>query len=352
MTETWREAWSALAGDGLLNMALPKEYGGQDRPLLECLERLQSWGETTQDLGRALGLGAQLWPMQMPILEFGSQAQKQALLPGLADGHLTCCHAITEANSGSNALALSTRAEPCEAGYRINGEKVLIGMAPVADFAFLFATLDPAKGPWGVTAFLVDLTSPGIARGPNQRKMGSNTLPFGSLTFEDVEVPASALLGREGGGAAIFTRSLDWERRFIFAPFVGAMKRQLRDAIAFAKSRKIDPDHAIEAHQSVSNRLADMRLRYETAQLMLGKAAQEVVSDTRNEATAALTKLHLSEAFLANSQDALRIQGGQGYLEGSPAEQDLREAHGAVLYGGTSDIQRNIIARSQSLKGL
>lgn len=341
----WRPLWQASAAAGVFGLALPAAYGGAGHSVLDSVRVLHRLGEGCRDNGMLLAIGGQLWAMQMSILEFGSEAQKIRILPEMVKGALICAHAVTEADSGSDSMAMKTRAEKTADGYRLNGDKVWIGMGPVADIAQVFAVTDPARGPWGLSTFLVDLRSPGVTRGEVYDKTGHRTEPAGPISFADVDVPEDARLGPEGAGQSIFNRSIDWERRFIFAAHVGAMKRQLDACVAFAKGRQ-PGGTAIIRHQSVSNRLADMYTRWRTSQLMIEEAAREIDEGREDRTTPAAVKLHVSEALLANAMDAMRIGGGAHYLTGE-AERMLRDAAGVVTLGGTSDIQRKIIAALQ-----
>lgn len=341
--EDWRELWKKCAEYGLLGLAIPKEYGGSGLDIQTSVHILRELGYGCADGGLTLGLAAQIWSMQMPILEFGSETQKATYLPGLVSGDILCAHAVTEEQSGSDAMSLQTSATKVEGGYILKGTKTFIGMAPECDLAFVFATVNPEHGIWGISAFLVDSDFDGFIRRDQLHKLGTRTLPFGTLEFTDCFVPDRCLLGPQGSGNAIFNRSLEWERRFIFAPQVGAMERQLDECVDYAKSRTVFGD-AIHTNQSVSNRLADMKLRLETAQLMLWRAAWEADNNISNFSRAAATKLHLSEAYLASSTDAMRTFGARGYLEDAITARAVRDALGGISYGGTSDIQRMIIS--------
>lgn len=341
----WRPLWEATAKAGVFGLALPSAYGGAGHTVLDTVRALHRLGEGCRDNGMLLAIGGQLWAMQMSVHEFGSEAQKNSVLPEMVKGALLCAHAVTEAESGSDSMAMKTRAEKTADGYRLNGEKIWIGMGPVADIAQVFAVTDPTRGPWGLSTFLVDLRSAGVTRGEVYDKTGHRTEPAGPIRFSDVDVPDDARLGPEGAGQSIFNRSIDWERRFIFAAHVGAMKRQLDDCVAFAKTRQ-PGGTAIMQHQSVSNRLADMYTRWRTSKLMIEEAAREIDAGREDRTTPAAVKLHVSEALLANAMDAMRIGGGAHYLTGE-AERMLRDAAGAVTLGGTSDIQRKIIAALQ-----
>lgn len=338
----WRPLWDAAAAEGVLRLALPQEFGGMGHSLSDTVRMLHALGEGCRDNGLLLALNGQLWAMQMSVLEFGSAAQKAHWLPRLGDGSVVCAHAVTETASGSDAGSIATRAEKIGGGYRLNGEKVWIGMAPAADVAQVFAVTAPERGQWGVSAFLVDMATPGVRRMARHDKAGHRTVPAGGIAFENAEIPDEALLGREGAGHAIFNRSIDWERRFIFASHVGAMKRQIDEAVAFAKGRA-PGGKPIIGHQTVGNRLADMQLRHETARLMIENAAREIDAGRESRKTAPMVKLHVAEALLANALDAQRLYASSGYAMGE-SERMLRDMSGAITLGGTSDIQRLVIA--------
>jgi len=339
-----RDAWLACAAWGLQGLAIPKALGGSEQGGLEAgVQAMEAMGYGCEDLGLVFGLSAQMWTVMMPILEFGTDAQKARYLPGLCDGSMIGCHAVTEPGSGSDLFSLSTRAEPCEGGYLLTGKKHLITLAPIADMALLFATTDPAKGRWGVNGFLVDMHSPGITAGPTRDKMGLRTVPIGEITLEQCFVPSENRIGPEGGGFGITQRSLEYDRCCILAAHTGVMRRQLETTIAYARERR-QFDQPIGKFQSISNRIADMKLRLETGRLLLRDVAERMAAGKPAALQSAMLKLHLSEGFVASSMDAIRVHGGTGYLSDTGVERDLRDAMGGVLYAGTSDIQRNIIA--------
>ena len=345
----WRPLWQAIAGAGVLGLVLPAEYGGSDLPVLTAVRALHRLGEGCRDNGLLMAINGQLWAMQMSLLEFGDDAQKQAWLPRMVDGSVVCAHAVTEAEGGSNAMSMRTRAERTDAGYRLTGAKTWIGMAPVADVAQVFAITNPDHGAWGISAFLVEMDLPGVRRESRIDKAGHRTVPSGRIEFDEVDIPASALLGTEGAGQSIFNRSIDWERRFIFSSHLGAMKRQLDETIDFTQKRA-PGGVPIGRHQSVTNRLADMQVRYETSRLLIEKAAVEVDERREDRMTPPLVKLSVSEALLANAEAALRLRGGDGYASGE-TERMFRDMAGTVTLGGTSDIQRQIIAALQTARG-
>ena len=346
--DDWIGDWRRCAEFGLLAATVPEAHGGHGLDVTSAVVMLEALGEGCADNGLGLALNAQVWTVIQPILDFGTDAQKVHWLPGLADGSLRATDGVTEAASGSDALSLKTSAKAVEGGYVLNGEKVYAGLAPVCDLALVYASTAPDLGRWGLSAFLVSAEDKGFRRGTTQERMGLRTVPSGSLTFEDCFVPADRRLGEEGDGAAIFSSAAEWERALIFSSHVGSMARQLRECADFAQARHVYGD-AIANFQSVSNRLADMRVRLETSRLLLYRLAALKGRGEPAAMESAIAKLHISEAFLASSLDAMRIHGAKGYMSAEGIERDVRDSAGGVIYGGTSDIQRNIIA--SMLKG-
>lgn len=340
----WHDDYQRCAQQGLLGLYMPEEYGGQGHDVITAVLMLEALGQGCADNGLLLAVNALTWTVQEPILAFATPQQKARFLPPLCDGSMIGAHAITEEKAGSDAFAMTTTATRKDGGYLLNGEKSLIGMATLCDMVLLFATLDPGLKQWGVTAFLVETDREGVSLGPSQEKMGLRTMPFGKLSFNNVWIPEENRLGPEGAGASIFQHTMEWERSFILTSYVGSMQRQLDTCIRFSKEREVF-GQSIDGHQSVSNRLAEMKLRLETSRLLLYQAAWLKQQNQPAAMQAAMAKLHISEAFVASSTDAIRIHGGKGYLTAEQIERDLRDAMGSVIYSGTSDIQRQIIVR-------
>jgi alkylation response protein AidB-like acyl-CoA dehydrogenase len=251
---------------------------------------------------------------------------------------------MTEPDTGSDAYNLRTRAVRTGDGYVLNGTKMFVSNAPVADMAVVFATIDPSKGMWGITGFLVDVGTPGFSISRSIEKMGLRTSPMGELILQDCFVPLESRLGPEGTGARIFNHSMEWERSCILAGHLGVMERQLERSIEYARER-VQYHQPIGKFQSVANRIVDMKVRLETARLILYKVAWLKKMGKPTAMEAAMAKLYLSECFVQSGLDAIRTLGGYGYMTEFEVERDLRDAIGGTIYSGTSDIQRNIIAR-------
>jgi alkylation response protein AidB-like acyl-CoA dehydrogenase len=344
-----RDLWQKCADFGILGLAAPAEFGGHGPiDVFRSVVAMEGLGYGCPDTGLVLALNAQMWAVQSTLSLFGTTDQQHRYLPGLVDGSLLGCHALTEAGSGSDVFTMSTTAGRVEGGYVLNGRKRLVTLAPVADLAIVFASTDPARGKWGLTAFVVERRSEGYRASPNQSKMGLRTAPFGEITFTDCFVPEANRIGKEGAGFSICNHSLEYDRCCILSGKLGTMRRQLEQAVRFAKDRR-QFGKPIGEFQSVSNRIADMRLRIEISRLLLYRLAALKLRGKPTMLESSMLKLYLSEAFTASSLDAIRIGGGSAYLTDTGTERDLRDAVGGILYAGTSDIQRNIIAKLTGL---
>jgi alkylation response protein AidB-like acyl-CoA dehydrogenase len=339
-----RASWQKCAEFGILGLAIPEQFGGSATDILTTMLVMEGLGYGCRDNGLIFAMNAQMWSVQHPILAFGSETQKEKYLPGLCSGKLIGAHAMSEPDSGSDAYSLRARARRVDEGYVLNGTKMFVTNAPIADLALVFATVDPAKGLGGVTAFLVEKGTPGFKVSRNIEKMGLRTSPMGEVILEDCIVPVENRLGAEGAGSSIFNSSMEWERSCILGSHVGAMEHQLEVCISYARERR-QFGQAIGKFQSVANRIAEMKVRLETARLLLYKVAWLKQTGKPAIMEAALAKLYLSECFVQSSLDAIRTHGGYGYMTELEIERDLRDAVGGTLYSGTSDIQRMIIAR-------
>jgi alkylation response protein AidB-like acyl-CoA dehydrogenase len=343
-----RTLWARCAEFGIQGLPFPEEYGGGGADPLTTAFVMEALGSACRDGGLLFGINAQMWSVQMPLRTFGTPEQQRRYLAPLCAGTLIGAHGMSEPDSGSDAFALRTVAERRGGCYVLNGSKTFVTNAPVADLFLVFATVERAKGVLGVTAFLVERDSPGFRVGATIEKMGLKTSPMAEIVFEDCAVPAENLLGREGRGASIFNDSMEWERSCLPATILGAMGRQLDECVRYARERR-QFGKPIGEFQSVANRLVDMKVRLETARLMLYKAVWRKQQGRPAGGDAAMAKLYLSEAWVRSCLDAVQIHGGYGYTTEFEVERDLRDAVGGTLYSGTSEIQRAIIARQLGL---
>jgi alkylation response protein AidB-like acyl-CoA dehydrogenase len=344
----WREGYARCAKFGIPGLPVPAEYGGRGQDLPTTVAAMEALGEACTDTGMIFALNAALWTVTMPIVLFGSEAQKRRYLPGLCDGSRLGANGASEPEAGSDIFAIQTRAERRDDGWVLNGRKTWITAGPIADLFLCFATTDPSRGIMGISAFLIDRDAPGFRVVREIPKLGMKTVPMGELAFEDCRLPADALLGREGRGATIFNAAMVLERGAILASALGTMRRQLDRCIEHARSRK-QFGQPIGKFQSVSNRIVDMNLRLDASRLMVYRFADQHARGEDATVAASMAKLQVSESFAQNSLDTVRLFGAAGYIEETGIERELRDSVGGLIFSGTNDIQRNIIAQQLRL---
>ena len=345
--EFMRKNWQLCADFGMLSLSVPKQYGThtKDIDILSAILAMEGLGYGCRDNGLPFAMNAQMWTVQLPIAQFGTETQKETFLPKLTSGEWIACHALTEPEAGSDVFNMQTTATKVEGGYILNGKKHLITLGPVCDIALVFAITNPTLGKWGLSVFIVEKGTKGFETSLNKAKMGLRTVPIGDLIFTDCFVKEENRLGSEGAGWSITNHSLELDRCSVHASQIGAMERQLEASIAYVKQRK-QFGKSVGQFQSVSNRIAHMKLRLETSRLLLYKVAWLKSQGKSAMLESAMLKLQISESFVASSLDTIRNHGGYGYLTENEVERDLRDAVGGVIYAGTSDIQRNIIAKT------
>lgn len=341
--------WRRCAEIGLTGLAVPSSYGGGGADAVSVMAALEALGYGCRDNGLIFALGAHLWAGAMPITRFGSERQRRRYLPALCDGSLIIAHAASESEAGSDIGRLATTARCADGSYVLRGAKTFVTNAPVAGLLLVLATTDPARGFAGLCAFLVEREAPGLTVGPPTAKMGLHTAPMADVYLDDVRVPAEAILGRPGAGMAIFAATMRTERSFILAPAIGTMRRHLDQCLRYARQRE-QYGHPIGANQAIAHRIVDMRLRLETARLLLYRLGWLIDHDLSTDMDAALLKLHLSDCFVQSGLDAVYLHGGAGYTAELGLERDLRDAIAGRTYSGTSEIQKNIAARQLGLE--
>jgi alkylation response protein AidB-like acyl-CoA dehydrogenase len=331
---------------GIQGLPVPEQYGGSGLDPLSTAMALEALGYGCHDSGLVFSLCAHLLSCVVPIWQHGTEDQKRRYLPGLCNGMLVGVHAMSEPGSGSDAFALRTRAERDGAHYRITGTKTFISNGPIADVVIVFAVTDPHKGyHGGVSAFLVDTAdTPGFRATQTFEKMGLRSSPIGELVFEDVPVPADAILGGPGAGSVLFTQSMDWERTCLFAAHVGTMERLLERSVEYARSRS-QFGQTIGKFQAVSHRIVDMKVQLEAARLLVYQAAWRLGRTRAASLDASIAKLFVSESLVNAALATVQVHGGYGYMAEYEVERALRDAIGSTIYSGTSEMQRNIIAR-------
>jgi L-prolyl-PCP dehydrogenase len=338
------DGWNKCAAFGVQGMPIPKDYAGRGADPITTIAMMEGLGYGGLDQGLLFAINAHMWTNSIPLLKYGTTEQKKKYLPGLCDGSLIGANGASEPNAGSDIFSMQTRVRKDGSDYVLNGRKIFVTNAPVADLFTVYATLDPKLGAAGICAFIVEKGTPGFSVGKKKDKMGLRTALMAELLLGDCRVPATALLGREGRGVEVFNCSMAWERACILATCLGTMRRQLERCVEYARRRK-QFGQPIGKFQSVANRIVDMKLRYETARLLTYKVGWLMQNNESADLDAAMAKLYVSESFVKSCMDAIQVHGGAGFLTELELERELRDSVGSTLYSGTSEIQRNIIAR-------
>jgi alkylation response protein AidB-like acyl-CoA dehydrogenase len=327
---------------------VPEELGGQGHDALTTAHAVEAAGRGCADMGLLFSVLAHLFAVAMPIAEHGHARLRGELVPGLADGTAIGANAITEEEAGSDVTALRTTAERRGDHYVLNGTKSFVSNAPVADLLLVYAVTDPAFGFLGVTCFAVDRDTPGVTVGTPFGKQALTTCPAATVTFTDAVVPAARVVGRPGQGAAIFQSSMRWERTCLFAAYLGQMDRLVDECAQHACGRR-QFGRALADHQAVSHRIAEMKLRLETSRLLLYRTCWLLDRGEHTQLDIALTKLHIAESAVQTALDATQLFAGSAYSGRTDIARALSDALPARTFSGTSDIQRELIAKGLGL---
>ena len=325
---------------GLLNSSLPQEYGGAG---LGCMELVLI---TEALCYGCLGIGAALCINSLaaePILIAGTHEQKAKYLSCLTSGAMAS-FALTEPSAGSDVASIKTKAEKVQGGYRLTGSKIWISNANMAEFFVVFAKTDPRGGYKGLSAFIVPADTEGLSVGAPISKMGQKAAPACEVFLDNVFVPDEQLLSEEGNGFNIAMKVFDRSRPMVAAFGVGLIQRCLDESLAYARERE-SMGRPLIAHQAIAHKLADMRLRLETARLLTYQAAWRLDNGLNNTIEASMAKVNAADSAMWAATETIQIFGGMGYSTEYPAEKLFRDAKVLQIYEGTSEIQRNIIAR-------
>lgn len=328
---------------GLLNLTVPEQYGGAGLGLLESVLVTEqfAWACTGVTIGLKLNAVA-----ADALLVAGNEEQRREYLDRLTQGEFGC-YAVTEPGAGSDVASMAARAVRENDRYILNGTKIWISNATVASFAVVFAKTDPEARHRGITAFLVDMDTPGVEVSKKLEKMGQRAAPAAEVNFVDVAVPVSQRLGEEGEGFVIAMKVFDRSRPVIGAMAVGLTQRCLDESLAYAKERHTMGRPILE-HQAIGYKIADMAMRAEAGRLLVHKAAWLLDNGQRNTLEAAYCKCFAADTATWAAGEAVQIFGGMGYSTEFPVEKLYRDAKVLQIYEGTSEIQRNIIVRELS----
>ncbi len=338
-----RETIEHLFDLGVMGMCVPKQYGGagaDDLAAAIAVEELSKQCASTGDIvathnGLCCG----------PIIENGTNAQKEKYLRMLTTGHKVGAFCLTEPNAGSDASKSTTTAEKQGDHYVLNGSKIFITNGYVASVFIVFAMTDPSKGTRGISAFIVEDTFPGFSVGKHEQKMGLHGSPTAEIVFTDCIVPAENLLGQEGKGFRIAMQTLDGGRIGIAAQALGIAEGAMNEALEYTKGRE-QFGRPIAKFQNTQFVLADMHVGIEAGRLLIAKAAETKTAKQNFTLEAATAKLFCSELAMKTTTKAVQMFGGYGYTRDYPVERMMRDAKITEIYEGTSEIQRVVISNN------
>ncbi len=335
--EIVRKAWEI----GLMNTHVPVEYGGAGLGVLDGCLITEEFAYGCTGIATAMeanGLAA------APVIVAGDEEQKKEFLGRLTREPLFAAYCVTEPGAGSDVAGIRTSAKRVGDDYVINGEKMWITNASVANWYFLLAYTDPSAKHRGMSGFIVPRETPGVTVGKKEKNLGQRASDTRAITFEDVKIPAKYLLGKEGDGFKIAMSAFDHTRPTVSSGAVGLARRAMDEAIKYATERSTF-GQPIAKYQAVSFMIADMAKDVEAARLLVWQAAWAIDNGRRNTKLAAIAKAFAADVAMRVTTDAVQVFGGYGYSQEYPVEKLMRDAKIYQIYEGTSQIQRLIIAK-------
>jgi acyl-CoA dehydrogenase len=335
--EIVKKAWDI----GLMNTHVPAEYGGAGLGVLDGCIITEEFAYGCTGIATAMeanGLAA------APVIVAGNEEQKKEFLGRLTREPLFAAYCVTEPGAGSDVVGIRTSAKRVGDDYVINGEKMWITNASVANWYFLLAYTDPSAKHRGMSGFIVPRETPGVTVGKKEKNLGQCASDTRGITFEDVKVPAKYLLGKEGDGFKIAMSAFDHTRPTVSSGAVGLARRAMDEAIKYATERSAF-GQPIAKYQAVSFMIADMAKDVEAARLLVWQAAWAIDNGRRNTKLASFAKAFAADVAMRVTTDAVQVFGGYGYSQEYPVEKLMRDAKIYQIYEGTSQIQRLIIAK-------
>ncbi len=331
---------------GLMNLNIPEKYGGAGLKILDevIIAEELAWG--CSGISTALSVNHLA---TYPVILAGSEEQKKKYLGMLTSEVGFASYAVTEPQTGSDVAGLQTTAKLVGDEYIINGSKQWITGASVAKWFYVLAKTDPSKGHKGMSAFIVEADIPGVKVGKKEDMMGQRASTTHSITFEDIKIPKSNLLGQEGAGFKIAMHAFDHTRPGIAASAVGVARAAMEHAVEYSKTRT-SFGIPIAMHEGVNFLISDMACEIEASRLLAWQAAWAVDNGIKNTKLAAFAKRFAADTAMKVTTDAVQVLGGYGYSNEYPVAKLMRDAKIFQIYEGTSQIQRLIIAKEIFLR--
>ena len=340
------ESFRKLGAFGILGLHFPEELGGSGADVVTSVLAAEALGEAGVDGGLTLSYGAHTYLCADTIFRHGTEIQRKKYVPRLAAGDWIGCMGLTEPGAGSDVSALATRAVREGDRYILNGSKMFITNGPIADVAVIYArTSSAGERHEGISAFIVEKGTPGFSAGNKLNKMGVRSSYTSALFFEDCSVPAENLLGQEGMGFLMAMETVEWDRSTLMAPFIGGMHFILEKSCRYARER-VQFGRAIAEFQAVKHKIADIRIFLEAVRPLVYRIAWcKDQGRPLNHLEAAVAKLFVGDWSLVPTNNAVLIHGGYGYCHEYDVERVFRDSRLAPIGGGTSEVQKMIIAR-------
>jgi alkylation response protein AidB-like acyl-CoA dehydrogenase len=339
------ESFRKMGEFGILGMHFPEHLGGGGADVVTTVLAGEALGEAGVDGGLTLAYGAHSFLCADTIFRHGSEDQRRRFIPRLASGEWIGCMGLSEPEAGSDVASMTTSAVRRGDQYILNGTKMWITNGPISDVAVVYAKTDPEEQHAGISAFVVEKGTPGFTAGRPLIKMGVRTSKTSELVFKDCAIPAANLLGKEGEGFLMAMQTVEWDRSALLAPFVGATTYLLKKCAAYARGRR-QFGRPIGDFQAIKHKLADIRIFGEAARALVYRIAWcKDQGRPLNHLEAAVAKLFIGDWSLPVTNDAVTLHGGYGYTHEFDVERIFRDTRLAPIGGGTSEIQKLIIAR-------
>ncbi|GGC86277.1 acyl-CoA dehydrogenase [Thalassobacillus devorans] len=338
-----REVVTKMGELGLMGIPIPEKYGGSEMDYTSYIIAIHELSKVSATVGVILSVHTSVGTL--PILNFGTEEQKQKYIPKLASGEYLGAFALTEPSAGSDAGSLKTRAVKQGDTYILNGSKVFITNGGEADTYIVFARTNMEEsGYQGVSTFIVEKDTPGLIIGKKEKKMGLHGSSTVQLTFDNCEVPAEQMLGKEGEGFKIAMSNLNSGRIGIAAQSLGIAEAAMEHAVDYAKERE-QFGKPIAKQQGLSFKLADMATEVEAAKLLTYHAAALKEAGAPCNKEVSMAKMYASKTAMKNAIEAVQVYGGYGYTEDYPVERLFRDAKVCEIYEGTNEIQHIVISK-------
>jgi len=342
-----RTLWQKCGAQGLAGLSIPERWGGRGLSVTSSMIALEALGYACEDNGFSFTLGAHFLATVVPIYLYGRDEQRKDFLPRLCDGTWLAANAMTENKSGSDTFTMKTFAEKVGSDYKLSGQKDFCSSAPIADLILTYALTNPKKGMFGgISSFILQKSKNHFTTGKKIEKMGLQTSLMSSVFYDTIGLTTDDLLGKEGGGSVIFTKSMVWERIGLSALHLGTLHRLLDKTIRMLKLRKKEAGKSKELEfQATTHQLAIISTEWAAARQLTFHAANLLEQKKSADLYASMAKLKSSELYKSAVIQLLQIQASLAIFNDRDTLRTFNDVSASTIYSGTSEIQKNIIAR-------